>query len=59
MTVAGIIGYKQWRKRANRRGPVLNNNNHQMPVMEMRFIAPEGSVRTITRTNSRQGKIYT
>jgi hypothetical protein len=57
MTVAGIIGYKQWRKRANRRGPVLNN--HQMPVMEMRLIAPEGSVRTITRTNSRQGKIYT
>jgi hypothetical protein len=57
MTVAGIIGFKQWRKRANRREPVINN--HQLPVMEMRLIAPEGSVRTITRTTSRQGTIYT
>jgi hypothetical protein len=57
MIVVGIIGIKHWRKRANRREPVTNN--HQLPVMEMRLLAPEGPVRTISRTTSRQGMIYT
>jgi hypothetical protein len=57
MTVVGILGIKHWRKRGNRREPVINNQ--QLPVMEMRILAPEGAVRTISRTTSRQGMIYT
>jgi hypothetical protein len=54
LIVAGIIGFKHWRKRANRREPGIKNN-HQLPVMEMRLLAPEGPVRTLSRTTSRQG----
>jgi hypothetical protein len=54
LIVAGIIGFKHWKKRANRREAGIKNS-HQLPVMEMRLLAPEGPVGTLPRTTSRQG----